>query len=79
MMNCTELAQRLLDYVAGELSPEEDAAVQGHLDECPPCVLLLQSYRLTIQITRRLPPAPMSPETAERLQAALRAAAERDV
>jgi anti-sigma factor RsiW len=73
-MNCQELAQRLLEYVGGELAPEEDALIQGHLDTCRHCVVLLESYRLTIQITRRLPRVAMPDATAERLQAALRAA-----
>jgi hypothetical protein len=32
----------------------------------------IESYRITIQLTRRLPPAPMPPELAQRLEEALR-------
>jgi anti-sigma factor RsiW len=73
-MNCKELAERLLDFVGGELSPEEDVLIRAHLEICCHCVHFTESYRLIVTLTRRLPPATMSAETAERLLAALRAA-----
>lgn len=37
MLNCDEVAERLYSYLDRELSPEEMAAVQRHLNACPPC------------------------------------------
>ena len=37
MKYCEEYAALLDLYVDGELSPEEMAAVQEHLDQCPDC------------------------------------------
>lgn len=37
MSNCSETLQRLYEYIDRELSNEEQAEVQRHLDDCPPC------------------------------------------
>lgn len=37
-MNCTEVEQRLHQFVDRELSTEEVDEVQRHLDDCPPCL-----------------------------------------
>jgi anti-sigma factor RsiW len=70
-MNCRELAELLLDYVQGELEPDVCSHIQRHLSQCSPCVTYLETYRITIQLSRRLPAAPMPPELIERLRAAL--------
>lgn len=71
-MNCRELAELLLDYVTGELSEEHSRLINEHLGCCPPCVTFLETYQVTIKLTRRLPPAPLPPELKKRLEAALR-------
>lgn len=71
MMTCRELVELLIDFVSGELPPEALERVQQHLRMCPPCVAYLKSYQLTIQLTRRLPVAPLPPELTERLRQAL--------
>jgi len=78
-MTCRELAELLCDYVGGELSAEQCEQIRLHIAQCHPCLHYIESYRLTIQITRRLPLADMPAETAARLQAALRAAQTREV
>jgi mycothiol system anti-sigma-R factor len=37
MGKCQETMARLYFYLDRELSPEEQAEVQRHLDNCPPC------------------------------------------
>ena len=37
MTNCDEALRRLYQYIDRELSPDELAEVQRHLDACPPC------------------------------------------
>jgi hypothetical protein len=70
-MNCRELAELLIDYVSGELPAEQCDHIKNHLGECPPCVIFLETYQITIQWTRQLPPAPLPPELIERLKTAM--------
>ena len=67
-MTCQELADLLLDFLAEELAQEHCAAVRSHLDACPHCVHFVQTYQLTIQISRRLPAAPLPADLLERLR-----------
>jgi anti-sigma factor RsiW len=70
-MNCRELAELLIDFLSGELPPQHQQLVQEHLRHCPPCVVYLETYRLTIQLTRRLPCQPLPAALIERLRKAL--------
>lgn len=74
-MTCRELAELLMDLVADDLPPERRREADGHLCECPPCKAYVETYRLTIQMTRRLPRhAEPPPQMMERLHAALKGA-----
>jgi anti-sigma factor RsiW len=73
MMTCRQLVEKLLEFLDGELPPEQHALAQDHLQRCPPCVAYVETYRLTIHLSRRLPPAPLPPTTAARCKAALEA------
>jgi anti-sigma factor RsiW len=70
-MTCREMAELLIDYVSGELAPELSDHIRQHLCRCPPCGVYLETYQLTIKITRQLPPAPVPPELMARLRAAV--------
>ena len=48
-MDCTELQARLEQFVDRELSNEEAAEVQAHLDACPPCVRI---YHFEVSMRR---------------------------
>ena len=71
MITCRVLTELLIDFVSNELPPEHRAHVEQHLSRCPPCVAYLESYQLTIKMTRQLPAAPLPEELAKRLRAAL--------
>jgi anti-sigma factor RsiW len=71
MINCRELAEFLIDFVSDELPAEHRAHIEQHLKLCPPCVAYLESYRMTIRLTKRLPCEPLPPELEKRLRAAL--------
>ena len=47
-MTCREFIEFLMDYMSGDLTPEQKAVFDGHLDECPSCVAYMQNYRQTI-------------------------------
>lgn len=71
MITCRELAELLLDFVAGELTPQMQEHIEQHLEWCPPCVTYVETYRMTIRLTRQLPCEPLPEELLTRLRAAL--------
>jgi anti-sigma factor RsiW len=71
-MNCRKLVELLVDFVAGELAPGDRELIERHLNGCPPCVAYLETYQLTIQLTRRLTRDSMPPACEQRLRAALK-------
>jgi anti-sigma factor RsiW len=71
MITCRELVELLIDYVSGELPPEKYAHLEQHLNRCPPCVTYIETYKLTIRLSRKLPCKPPPPELMQRLRAAL--------
>jgi anti-sigma factor RsiW len=72
MITCREVVELLCDFIGEELSPEQRQLVEEHLCRCPPCVCYVETYRLTIHITRQLPAASMPEIVLERLQARLK-------
>lgn len=70
-MTCRELAELLCDFVGGELSDDLCCTIRTHLDCCPECVYFVETYRLTIQISRRLPAAEPPPALLQKLRQAL--------
>jgi anti-sigma factor RsiW len=70
-VNCRDLAEVLIEYIAGELPPDEAERIRQHLDFCPPCVCYIETYQLTIQLTRHLPLEPPPEALLDRLRAAL--------
>ena len=73
-MKCRELADLLVDYVAGELEPNLAEHIKEHLCLCPPCVRFVETYEVTIKITRRLPMVAMPTQMLDRLREALKQA-----
>jgi anti-sigma factor RsiW len=72
MITCRQLVELLIDYVSGELQPDHRALVDKHLGKCPPCVAYVETYQMTIRITRHLPTAPLPPGLHDRLLASLK-------
>jgi anti-sigma factor RsiW len=71
MITCRQLIELLIDYISDELQPEHRALVEKHLCLCPPCVHYVETYQLTIKMTRQLPCAPIPKGLHERLLASL--------
>jgi anti-sigma factor RsiW len=67
-MTCRELANLLIDYVSGELTPEHRERLDHHLKLCPPCVTYVKTYTLTIKLTRQLPDSPLPPQLVDKLK-----------
>ena len=73
MISCRELVELLCDYVSDELPPHRRDHVDTHLRQCPSCFAYYQSYVTVVQLSRRLPAAPLPPQLAQRLSQALAA------
>ena len=52
-MDCIEIQTRLEQYVDRELSSDEAAEVQAHLDACPPCLRIYQFEGSMRRLVRR--------------------------
>jgi anti-sigma factor RsiW len=70
-VNCRDLAEVLIDYIGGELPPDEAERIRQHLDFCPPCVCYIETYQLTITLMRHLPQEPPPAALLDRLRAAM--------
>jgi anti-sigma factor RsiW len=71
MISCHQFVSFLLDFIENQLPEDQRLLFQAHLQNCPPCVAYLESYRRTIDLSRRLPDQPVPPELIQRLRSAL--------
>lgn len=75
---CIEVFEKLSEYLDGELSPQECAEIQEHIQDCEPCVAFVESLKTSIRASRDLrpqQPAQALPEaTKDKLKAAWKAA-----
>lgn len=77
MSTCRELAEFLADYLENSLAAEQRAEFERHLRMCPSCVAYLNTYRQTIELSRRAygsgdsdPPAEIPDELVRAILAA---------
>jgi hypothetical protein len=66
-LECRQIAELLGDYFEGSLPRETRELIDFHIDGCPPCVAFLNTYKGTMDATRRLPDVPIPPELKNRL------------
>ena len=52
-LTCREVADFLMAYEDGELSPAERGEFDAHLAVCPDCVAYLEGYRATVALGKR--------------------------
>jgi anti-sigma factor RsiW len=50
---CSDTEQLLFDYAQGELPEETRLKLERHLGDCPSCLRYVETYRRTIEATRR--------------------------
>jgi anti-sigma factor RsiW len=72
MMTCRQLVELLVDFLDGDLPDERRRLLEAHLALCEPCLTYLETYKVTIRMTRRLPDVAPPPELLEKLKAAMR-------
>jgi anti-sigma factor RsiW len=71
-MTCRELCEMLLDYCSGGLESEICDCIRAHLADCPPCVAYVETYQITIRLSRNLPQAPLPAHLMQRLEEAVK-------
>lgn len=60
-MTCREFVEFLMAYLDQEVTPEQRAEFERHMDLCPPCVHYLDTYRETLRLERCLCAEPDGP------------------
>ncbi|HML94610.1 MAG TPA: zf-HC2 domain-containing protein [Thermodesulfobacteriota bacterium] len=67
-MNCDKCSELLIEYMDGELSPEEAALVRSHVEACPECLREYEDYAEIRRTASEHAHAPeLSPETVSAL------------
>ena len=70
-LGCAECVDLLADYVDGALPPATAQRLEWHLQECPPCVAFVKTYKGTVDAARRLRQTTLPSELRDRLIAFL--------
>lgn len=65
---CKEIVEILCDYLEGELPQEEKEELDRHVEDCPPCLAFLNTYRRTSQLCKALRPEDIPVELKMRLE-----------
>ncbi len=73
MFSCKESIQLLVDYLDGDMTPEERQHLEEHLVGCPPCVDFVRAYRATSGMCKKALAARMPEELSNKLHEFLRA------
>jgi anti-sigma factor RsiW len=71
MISCRDFAALLIDYVENNLETEQWLSLEEHLEECPSCQTFLTTYKLTINVSRKLVQRPLPAELVQKLRVAL--------
>ena len=54
MISCEELVRFMIDYLDGDLAPEEEKEFDLHIDGCNDCHAFLNTYRKTVSLLNNL-------------------------
>lgn len=78
-MNCEKCSELLIEYMDGELSPEETAFVKSHVEACPECLREYEDYTEIRRAVTETAAAPeLSPETVVTLARAAKKSVSKD-
>lgn len=70
-IDCTKLAELLFDFVNGDLPDDRRELLEAHIQSCTPCYLHVETYRITITLTRKLPCKELPADVEQRLRDAV--------
>ena len=65
--SCIEIAERLSEYLDGELPDDLRTLVEAHNERCAACETFVESLRRTKQLAHLLPAHTLPPQELERL------------
>jgi hypothetical protein len=72
MSMCKHIAEKLLQFRDGTLPEEETQFLREHLQYCPPCLDLFESYEEVVEVLHRLQPLNMPSDLLQRMRQRLR-------
>jgi anti-sigma factor RsiW len=72
MYTCKDSINLLLDFLDGELTPEDTQHLREHLQGCSPCVDFLRTYRATPGLCKKALAHRMPQEMSSKLTEFLR-------
>lgn len=70
-ITCSDVEAMLYDYTEGELPESVRMRLDDHIQACPECGELVDTYQLTVDLAKTLAPAKFSKGLQERLRSAL--------
>jgi len=70
-MNCRKVSRRLSAYIEGDLPPQENTQLEGHLKTCASCRRKIADLRLIIETSHQLEQKEPGPYFVNRLLCAL--------
>jgi len=73
MFSCKKSIDVLIDYLDGQMTPEDEKHLQAHLSACPPCLDFLRTYKATPSLCKRALATRMPEELGQKLTEFLRA------
>jgi anti-sigma factor RsiW len=50
---CRDATGLILEFLSGELNPKTNSEFEQHLKVCPDCVAFLNTYKKTLELTKR--------------------------
>ena len=60
-LTCSEVVERVTDYLGRHLQPEERSALEQHLLVCPPCATYFGQLKTVTALAAALDEAPAEP------------------
>lgn len=72
MITCKEIAELLMAYCDGDLPKEYCDLICQHIRLCGPCNNYVESYQITVRLTRTLPMTAVPEHLMDRLRQALK-------
>jgi anti-sigma factor RsiW len=69
---CRQVVELVTDYLEGALPEQLHAAVERHLQQCPPCVVYVEQMRATSAALQEVPVESIDPRTRAELVSAFR-------
>ena len=73
-IECRQIAELLGDYLDGTLPKATRELIDWHIEGCAPCVAFVNTYRGTVNATRRLRDVAIPSELRQRLLKVVREA-----